>query len=91
MQSREHVAPAPDRSARREEIAAAVAEAIGALTETQREVLVLRHYHQVSLSEAAATLGVPVTTARSRLHQALARMRERLESRHLHLCPEGDE
>lgn len=44
-----------------------------------RVVLVLRYYLDLSLKTIAETLDVPVGTVDSRIHRALARMRETLE------------
>ncbi len=46
----------------------------------QRVVVVLHHYEGIPLVEIAETLGIPVGTARSRLHYALKRLRDALES-----------
>jgi RNA polymerase sigma-70 factor (ECF subfamily) len=50
------------------------------LTVEQRSVLVLTYYLDLSLGEAAATLGIPVGTMKSRLHRALAALRAALEA-----------
>ena len=46
----------------------------------QRAVVVLHHYQDMPLTEAAAVLGIPVGTARSRLHYALRTLRAALEA-----------
>ena len=62
--------------------AAAVRPALRAvladLPSAEREVLLLVVWEQLTPSEAAEVLGVPAGTARSRLHRARERMRERL-------------
>ena len=68
----------PQRRAQQSELGILVAEAVGGLPPSEREVLVLRHYHGLACAEVARILGVPVTTARSRLARALDRLRERL-------------
>ncbi len=40
----------------------------------QREVLILRYFHDLTESEIAAILGCPPGTVKSRLHHALARL-----------------
>ena len=55
-----------------------MAIALRALPERQRAVVVLRHYHDLSLEEIADALGMSLGTVKSSLHRALARMRERL-------------
>jgi RNA polymerase sigma-70 factor (ECF subfamily) len=53
----------------------AVMGAIGALPESQREVVALRFYGDLSLDEIASATQVPVGTVKSRLHRALATLR----------------
>jgi len=57
----------------------ATRETIAALPPLQREILDLRFQHDLSYAEIAEALGVPVGTVRSRLHNALELVRERLE------------
>ena len=45
-----------------------------------RTVVVLVHYLGLTPTEAAAAMGTPVGTARSRLHYALQRLREAFEA-----------
>jgi RNA polymerase sigma-70 factor (ECF subfamily) len=52
----------------------------GRLTVDHRAVLVLRLYLGLSIEETAATLGIPVGTAKSRLHYATDAMRVALEA-----------
>jgi RNA polymerase sigma-70 factor, ECF subfamily len=51
----------------------------------QRAVVVLRYYFDLAVPEIAATLRIPVGTAKSRLHRSLAVMRAALND----LDPEG--
>jgi RNA polymerase sigma-70 factor, ECF subfamily len=46
----------------------------------QRAVLVLHHYLGYGLTEVAATLGIPVGTARSRLHYATRQLRAAVDA-----------
>ena len=50
------------------------------LTIEQRSVLVLVYYLDLSLADAAATLGVPVGTLKSRLNRSLTALRASLEA-----------
>ena len=43
-----------------------------------REVVLLRYYAEMSIAEAAETLGVPTKTVKSRLFNALARLKDML-------------
>jgi RNA polymerase sigma-70 factor (ECF subfamily) len=56
-----------------------VREALGKLEESEREILMLREYEQLSYDEIAALLRVPVNTVRSRLFRARMAMRALLE------------
>jgi RNA polymerase sigma-70 factor (ECF subfamily) len=53
--------------------------AMGALPEADREVLLLVAWEQLTPTEAAAVVGIPAATARTRLHRARTRMRTSLE------------
>jgi RNA polymerase sigma-70 factor (ECF subfamily) len=52
--------------------------AVAALPAPQREVVLLRFGEERPLAEIAGLLGVPLGTVKSRLHHALAALRERL-------------
>jgi RNA polymerase sigma-70 factor (ECF subfamily) len=56
-----------------------VAMAMSDLPEEQREVIVLKEYQGLTFQEIADTLGVPVSTVKTRLYRGLGQMRERLE------------
>jgi RNA polymerase sigma-70 factor (ECF subfamily) len=64
---------APDERA--DEIAAALA----ALSEQDREVLLLASWEELTPTEIAAVIGVPPATARTRLHRARGRLRGELQ------------
>ncbi len=68
----------PETEALRGELAGAVVQAIAELPETQREVLLLAHYEQLSLAEIAEITQVEVTAVKSRLQRARATLREGL-------------
>ena len=50
------------------------------LTVDQRTVLVLSYYLDLSLADAAATLGIPVGTMKSRLNRAIDALRASIEA-----------
>ena len=50
--------------------------AVDRLVETDREIVYLRYFVALGEAEAAAALGVPVGTVKSRLSRALARLRD---------------
>jgi RNA polymerase sigma-70 factor (ECF subfamily) len=56
----------------------ALFDAVGALGERDREVVALRFFAELSEAETAAVLGCALGTAKSRLHRALARLRQAL-------------
>lgn len=66
----------PETEAQRGEVAAAVAGAIAALADNQREVLILAHYEQLSLAEIAEITQLEVSAVKSRLQRGRAAMRE---------------
>lgn len=83
LRRREETDPreAPDRRTPevellRGEIQEAVRRAIEKLPDTQREVLLLAHYEQLSLAEIAEITEIEVTAVKSRLQRARATLRE---------------
>jgi RNA polymerase sigma factor (sigma-70 family) len=52
-----------------------VRDALGRLSVEQRLLVVLRYYFDLSLEESARIAGIPVGTAKSRMHRALASLR----------------
>jgi len=64
------------------EIASRVRQAIATLPENYREVVVLCELEGLNYEEAAAALGCPVGTVRSRLHRARALLLEKLREVH---------
>jgi len=68
----------PEAEAVRGETAEAVARAIASLPDTQREVLLLAHYEQLSLAEIAEITHLEIGAVKSRLQRARATLRETL-------------
>ncbi|MEZ5280563.1 MAG: RNA polymerase sigma factor [Acidimicrobiales bacterium] len=62
----------------REEQRAAVRDAVAALSESQREVVVLVLWEELSYEAAAMVLGIPLGTVRSRLARARSALQEAL-------------
>jgi RNA polymerase sigma-70 factor (sigma-E family) len=56
-----------------------LADAMRVLAPKQRQVVLLRHYRQLSTEETAHALGMSTGTVKSTLHRALARLRYELE------------
>jgi RNA polymerase sigma-70 factor, ECF subfamily len=72
-------APGADGSARaadRDEVLVAMS----CLDASDRALLTLRFGHDLELPDVAAALGIPLGTAKSRLHRVLGRLRKELEN-----------
>lgn len=54
-------------------------ELIETLPETQKEVLMMRHYGDMSFQEIAATTGVSINTALGRMRYALINLRKKMQ------------
>jgi RNA polymerase sigma-70 factor (ECF subfamily) len=70
---------APDELLERRELCARIRQAIDALPDPYRTVLLLRDIDELDTSETARVLGVSATVVRSRLHRAHRAMRSLLE------------
>lgn len=71
--------PTPEALATSSERAETVRQAVLALPQASRAVLVLREYEGLSYQEIAGTLDIPVGTVMSRLNYARKLLREKLE------------
>ena len=81
--TRHRAEPLPDGAAADESVLAnerrtAVLDALAALPTRQREVLVLRHYLDLSEADIAATLGISKGAVKSHASRAAAALRSRL-------------
>lgn len=70
--------PAPDVAAQAAESAAQVRQALAALPEDHRAVVILRHYEHLKFREIAAVLQLPESTVKSRLAEALSQLQQQL-------------
>ena len=68
----------PSLAAVRAEVRARLAGALDAMEPTDREVLALRHFEQLSNAEAAQVLGIQERAAAKRYLRALGRLKELL-------------
>jgi RNA polymerase sigma-70 factor, ECF subfamily len=68
----------PHRGAERAETKAKVQDALRQLPPAYREVIVLRHFADLSYDEIAAAVGIPEKTVKSRLYSARQRLGELL-------------
>jgi len=71
-------APSPEARASGQELASVLSDALDALPDEQREVILLRDIEGLSAPEAASTLGVSVDALKSRLHRARQALRATL-------------
>lgn len=75
-------APSTDEIVQREQARTLVVQAVLALPERYRKVVLLRHYNSLDLTACAAALGVPPSTARTHLSRALQLLRKQLDDAH---------
>ncbi|MCC6283682.1 MAG: sigma-70 family RNA polymerase sigma factor [Phycisphaerales bacterium] len=64
--------PSPDASMDREDRERLVQRALGGMSPTLREVLLLAYFQRLSYAQIADDLGIPLGTVKSRLHAAVA-------------------
>lgn len=69
----------PSRAAMRAELASSLEDVMEQLDEIDREVLVLRHFEELTNNEVAEVLGLQKSAASNRYVRALMRLREKLE------------
>ncbi len=55
-----------------------LAAGLGRLSDPEREIILLRHYSELSFREIAELLGIPLGTALARAHRALQHLRAEL-------------
>ena len=68
----------PTFAARRAEMARQLAAVIGGMSPTDREILLLRHFEELTNNETADVLGIHKAAATNRYLRALRRLRESL-------------
>ncbi|MEM1202366.1 MAG: sigma-70 family RNA polymerase sigma factor [Acidobacteriota bacterium] len=68
-----------EKDAARSQLQRKLWQALGELSHNQREILVLRDYQDLSYSEIAETLKIPIGTVMSRLHGARKKLRQVLK------------
>ncbi|HKE01439.1 MAG TPA: sigma-70 family RNA polymerase sigma factor, partial [Planctomycetota bacterium] len=74
--------PAPEAIAELEAVRRRVVDAVLALEEPYRAVILLRFYQDLPLREIARRTQAPLETVRTRLRRGLDRLRERLDAEH---------
>jgi RNA polymerase sigma-70 factor (ECF subfamily) len=66
------------------DLSRAVASAVAALPEEQREVIVLKEYQGLTFLEIAEVLGLPISTVKTRLYRGLGQLKDQLERQGVH-------
>jgi RNA polymerase sigma-70 factor (ECF subfamily) len=74
-------APNPEQETERGERRAEIEEVVGQLPHAYRELIVLRHSHDLSYDEIAEVTGLPLGTVKNRIFRAREAMRELLVAR----------
>jgi RNA polymerase sigma-70 factor, ECF subfamily len=74
-------APSPEQETERGERRAEIEEVVGQLPHAYRELIVLRHSHDLSYDEIAEVTGLPLGTVKNRIFRAREAMRELLVAR----------
>lgn len=77
QQDHETVASILERQWERE----AVIECLQALQEDNRQIVILRYYHELKLEDIADIMGMPLSTLKSRLYQSLKKLAQLLQAK----------
>ena len=75
----------PEESMIKKQTYAKVRDLIRQLPQEQKEVVILRHYAELSFKEIAAITNVSINTALGRMRYALINMRKLIQERHIAL------
>ncbi len=73
-------ASSPDKDLRVREDVDILQRGMASLSENEREVILLRHYADLSFSDIAKIMETPVGTALARAHRGLTKLREWMET-----------
>ena len=76
-QDHETVASILERQWERE----AVIDSLQALQEDNRQIVILRYYHELKLEDIADIMGMPLNTLKSRLYQSLKKLAQLLQAK----------
>ncbi|MBS3762076.1 MAG: sigma-70 family RNA polymerase sigma factor [Planctomycetes bacterium] len=71
--------PSPSRQVESGEIGERIEEAVSELPAEQKEVFILKIYHEMTYAEIADTVQIPPGTVKSRMRLALQKLRKQLE------------
>jgi len=72
--------PGPDAAAASREVGTLIADAVGELPHEQREVFILKVYHDMTYPEIAEATRRPLGTVKSQMRLALRKLREKLRA-----------
>lgn len=70
----------PDHAVNSRDTLGRLEECLGRLPQAEREVILLRHYTDLSFAQIAEMMGTPLGTALARSHRGLAKLRAWMES-----------
>jgi RNA polymerase sigma-70 factor (ECF subfamily) len=70
----------PERHAELSDVRHSIVEGLGELSESHREIITMRHIHELSYAEISDCLDIPKGTVMSRLHAARHRLRVVIET-----------
>lgn len=73
---------AVDRGLMSTEMSADLADALARLDDTTRQMIVLRHFSDMSFREIADLVGCPLGTALARVHRGLKMLRKLMDGKH---------
>jgi RNA polymerase sigma-70 factor, ECF subfamily len=76
--------PSPEQESEREERRAEIEAVVSQLPSAYRELIVLRHSHDMSYDEIAEVTGLPLGTVKNRLFRARDAMRQEFTARGIH-------
>ncbi len=69
----------PDYKAEQSDLKNTIAKALTKLKPILREIVILKHFHQLKFKEIAEITKTPEGTLRARFHRAIAKLKEQLE------------
>ena len=78
-QLRDHNSSAPDHLTRITEDIDRLQQALAQLPPSEREIVMLRHYSDMTFAEIAEAMSIPLGTALARSHRGLAKLRRIME------------
>ena len=79
IEASDDAAPDPEASMRLADDVDALQKGLAKLPEAEREVIMLRHFSDLSFAEIAKIMGTPLGTALARAHRGLNKLREMLD------------